>query len=178
MFRFRIEGARFLISGRHSAARYKLLFGRVAPLRSLVLARLFCGRFWRRATGWLSLTSTSSGAGRSQTLRTQRARRKHEQHCRQRKTSRQTANNERSHFESVSESSAQTEIKIRRRCDRAETTDYLPQLRLLSLKLTTSRTLAQVLRPQTCCTPLQHQLIEFPTNHFTIVFSHNFFTYK
>jgi hypothetical protein len=78
----------------------------------------------------------------------------------------------------IRQPSAQTKIKIRRRRDCAETADYLPQSRLLLIKLATRGTLAQVLCHRGTTRLVEHQLVEFLTNHFTIVFSHNFFTYK
>jgi hypothetical protein len=49
---------------------------------------------------------------------------------------------------------------------------------LLLVKLTALGTLAQVLGRRRAARFVQHQLIKFLTNHSTIVFSHNFFTYK
>jgi hypothetical protein len=78
----------------------------------------------------------------------------------------------------TSESRPQTEIKIGRRRHSAETADYLPQPGLLLVKLTALATLAQVRSRRRAARLIQHQLIKFLTNHSTIVFSHNFFTYK
>jgi hypothetical protein len=49
---------------------------------------------------------------------------------------------------------------------------------LLLVKLTALATLAQMRSRRRAARLIQHQLIKFPTNHSTIVFSHNFFTYK
>jgi hypothetical protein len=78
----------------------------------------------------------------------------------------------------VGESRPQTEIKVWRCGDGAETSDYLSQLRLLLLKLTARRTLAQMFGSGSAARLIKHQLIEFSTNQFAIVFLHNFFTYK
>jgi hypothetical protein len=77
----------------------------------------------------------------------------------------------------VGETSAQTEIEIRRRCDRAEAANHLSQLRLLLLELATVPTLLQVCQRNRTGPLIKHQLVEFSTNYFAIVF-HNFLTYK
>src|SRR6185437_1660350 len=84
------------------------------------------------------------------------------------------------HYRSVTlrETRTQTEIEISRRLHRAETPDYLPQLRLLLVKLATRSTVAQVLGRGHAARLSKHQLLELSTNHFTIVFSHKSFSYK
>jgi hypothetical protein len=73
---------------------------------------------------------------------------------------------------------AQPKVKICRRRNCSETADYLLQLCLLFVKLTAGRTLSQVLDHRSTARFAEHQLIDFVTNYFAIVFSHNFFTYK
>lgn len=78
----------------------------------------------------------------------------------------------------VRQSRAQSKIKIRRRRDCAETPDDLPQPGLLFIKLATRGTLSQVFHDTSTSRFTEHQLVEFLTNYFTIIFSHNTFTYK
>src|SRR5215211_1525630 len=76
----------------------------------------------------------------------------------------------------TSQTRTQTEIEIRRRRNGAETADHLSQLRLLLVKLPASGTLPQVFHCSRAARLTKHQLIEFSTNHFATVFSHNTFT--
>ena len=78
----------------------------------------------------------------------------------------------------IRETCPQTKIKIRRRRNGTEAADYLSQAGLLPLKLATFITLAQVRGRGRTARLIQHQLIKFLTNHSTIIFSHNTFTYK
>jgi hypothetical protein len=108
-----------------------------------------------------------------------RSHHKNEQHCREREaSSHEWPEMKRGAVSIIRQSRAQTKIKIRRRRDCAETADYLSQLRLLLIKLATRGTPSQVLHDSGTTHLVEHQLVEFLTNYFTIVFSHNFFTYK
>jgi len=108
-----------------------------------------------------------------------RSHHKNEQHCRKRKTpAREWPEMKRGATCIIRQPRTQSKIKIRRRRDCTETADYLSQPRLLLIKLTTRGTLSQVVHHRSTTRLVEHQLVEFLTNRFTIVFSHNFFTYK
>ena len=77
----------------------------------------------------------------------------------------------------VRQTRSQTEVEIRRRLDRAQTADDLPQLRLLLVKLAALTTLLKMLRRGDAELIAQRQLVEFATNCFTFCFLHNL-TYK
>jgi hypothetical protein len=78
----------------------------------------------------------------------------------------------------IRESSAQTKIKISRRRDCPEASDHPSQPGLRLVKLAARRTLLQMFHCRSAGRLFEHQFVEFSTNLFAVVFSHNFFTYK
>src|ERR1044072_412586 len=78
----------------------------------------------------------------------------------------------------IRQSRTQTKIEIRRCRDCPETADDLSQPRLLLIELATLGTRSHVLVGSNADCLAERQLVELLADHFTIVFSHNFFTYK